>query len=83
MKEFVMCKMDLPFEGYVEGDVHYHVDRHYGADADGNRATRKTFVESVDHVVAYDDEGGEVALSKEQAEEAADLLVNKFMEGGY
>ena len=76
---------------YAEGWVSYFVEI-YGSDADGNRGSRRTFVEDVSSVqVFFKDDGGcpacngsgeEVTLTKAEETEAADKLTTAFLEKG-
>ena len=87
MKEIVSINMlvtrgeDWEEEVAIDGFVHYHVDTDYGADADGNRGSSVTFVDDVLDVYAYDEDGGEVMLDKQDIELAKDNLAQKFLEG--
>lgn len=65
----------------VDGYVHYHVERNWGADSDGHRGIKKIFVDDVKDVEAYDLDGADVELTEAQKEEAIELLGNKFLEG--
>ena len=84
-KDFIMTKMmitrkDLLDEVQVEGYVEYHTEFDYGADADGNRGTRKTFVDDVHDVMATDSDEDDFSLTDEERSEAEELLTLKFME---
>ncbi len=81
MRDITTIRMDiLGQEVIIDGYVHYHVDRNYGADADGNRATSRTFVEGITDIEAIDAEGNDVQLTDNQKENAEEALIRKFME---
>lgn len=85
-KELVDAKMILKtrldeIEVDIEGYVHYTVDEFYGEDANGGRAESRTFVDDVTDITAYDFEGEEVLLSKEEDDEAVNILSQKFLMG--
>ena len=63
----------------LEGWVHYHIDRRYGEDADGNRGESRTFVDDVEDAKAYKSNGDDYALTKEEQEQAEEILVQKFL----
>lgn len=65
----------------IDGYVVYSEDNEYGADADGNRATKRITVEEVKDIFAYEVDGDTISLSQEEKEQAEDLLTTKFMEG--
>jgi hypothetical protein len=64
----------------IEGYVKYH-NEVYGADADGHRGVKKTIVDDVDDVMAFDVDRNLIKLNKEENEEAAKILTEKFLEG--
>ena len=66
----------------IEGWVNYEVDINYGADADGNRGSRRTVVEDVEDIKGYDVLNDEIKLSVDQLIAASEILANKFLEGG-
>ncbi len=83
MTEFVSSTMTLAGGETVsiEGYIVYSHDRHYGADADGNRAVLKTFVTGCEDFMAHDSEGDSISLSVTEEEQAIDILTHKFLEG--
>lgn len=82
MKTLVMTRLELAdFDVYVDGYVHYHIDKHYGEDADGNRGSIKTFVDDVTDITACKDNGTEVKLTDQEIKLAEHKLVVKFLEG--
>jgi hypothetical protein len=82
MKELVSTTVQINAEQYanVDGYVHYHVDRFYGSDADGNRGESRTFVDDVTDVGIYDEEGNDLKVPENIRERAEKSLVTKFME---
>lgn len=62
----------------IDGYVHYHVETDYGADADGNRGEKRTIIDDVTDINAYDADINSVALSKEDLEKAAHELTREF-----
>lgn len=85
MKELITSTMMVERNGEevevdIDGYVSFSVDRHYGADADGNRAISKTFVDDVTDIAAYD-HGEDISLNSIELEAAADKLTHKFLEG--
>ena len=80
MKELISSRMMLRDDEYdVEGYVEYHEEKHWGADADGNRGTCKTIVDDVIDIVAYQD-GEDIELTKDEKQLIADRLTRKFLE---
>ena len=66
----------------VTGIVEYHVEVDYASDADGYRGERRIIVDNVGSVVAYNLDGGDIALTPEQEDEAKETLENSFLESG-
>lgn len=64
----------------IDGYVHYHVDNNYGADADGKRGEKRTIVEDVTTIQAYDADLNDVPLSPEDLNRAAEILTREFLE---
>jgi hypothetical protein len=84
-RELVMTSVEVEHEKdlvelQVEGYVYFSVDKSYGEDADGNRGESRTFVEEVQDVMAYKDDGEEYALTMAQKEKAEQALVDKFLD---
>lgn len=87
-RELVSATMEVPGgpnrldrEVNIDGYVYYHTDTNYGADADGNRGVRRTFVDDVTEVSARDFDGEDVSLCPADTDRAAELLTRKFLEG--
>lgn len=90
MREVVATKMDVtrkiddeevPVEIFVDGWVEFNVEKEYGADADGNRGVKRTFVTDVFDVTATDEEGNDVILTETEKSLAEENLVREFLEG--
>ncbi len=64
----------------IDGYVWYHIDTAYGADADGGRGCKKTIIDDVTDVIAEDELGESIELTKEEQDKAMVILGNKFME---
>lgn len=64
----------------IDGRVHYYTDVAYGADVDGNRGVKRTFVDEVTDIAAYDALLGPVALTDKDKDQAANVLTIKFLE---
>lgn len=64
----------------IDGWVHYHVDKYYGADTDGNRGEVRTIISEVTDIKAYTESFGDVALTSEDQDRAAEILTRKFIE---
>lgn len=64
----------------IEGFVHYHVDKYFGADADGNRGEVRTIIDDVIDVNVYDMDGNDVEITSPQRETVKAKLVTIFME---
>lgn len=65
----------------IEGWVEYHIERDYGADADGNRGVKRVFVDDIDDIMAYDSSGENIELTDSEKEAAVEILVRRFLEG--
>ena len=82
MKALVTAEMEVnELACTIDGYVSYSIDKSYGEDADGNRATIRTFVEEVNQIGCYDFEGDEIELDESEKEEAETILTEKFLKG--
>lgn len=86
MREVISVNMiidrnDGDVEVYVDGQVKYHEETSYGSDADGNRGMRKTIIDDVTEVMAFDTDGGTVDLTEDEIENAKESIANNFLEG--
>jgi len=63
----------------VTGIVDYFVDTKYGADADGNRGEKRTIVDEVIKINAWDDDVHALELSSKEEDYIADVLTRKFL----
>lgn len=81
-KEIVTIRMIIrnDLEVIVDGYVIYYVDKRYGADADGNRAVKRTFVDDVVDIDAVDVLGNDVVLTARELEIASIKLIDRFFE---
>ena len=81
-KELMTGKMMMGDEEVViDGYVHYHTEAKWGADADGNRGVKRTFVDDVTNINIYSYEGDDVKFTADDENRAADILGTKFLEG--
>ena len=64
----------------IDGYIIYSIDTTWGADADGNRAVQRCIIEDIDDLMAYDQDGEEVLLTKVEENQAAEILTRKFLE---
>lgn len=82
MKEITAVRIMVGDEEIiVDGYVHYHVDTKYGADADGGRGERRTFIDDVTDVDAITPDGEDYKLNEVNFQRAIDALQTKFLEG--
>jgi len=63
----------------ITGIVDYFVDTKYGEDADGNRGEKRTIVDEVVEINAWDDDVKALALTQKEEDFLADLLTKKFL----
>jgi len=63
----------------ADAEIHYYIDRAYGADADGNRAVSRTFVQDVrDFHACVFPSCEDFILTKDEQDIAEEMLVDKF-----
>ena len=67
-------------EVYIDGYVRFHVERDYGADADGRRGISKTMVDDVSDLMAHTTEGEDFELTDLEKECAENILTMKFLD---
>lgn len=77
----IIVRGESDVEIYIDGSVKYNVDVNYGADADGNRGSRKVNVEEVEDVMAFNADGESVYINPKEEEQAKQILADKFLEG--
>lgn len=81
MRQVVSGTMEVnDVELTIDGYVVYHSDNNYGADADGNRGEKRTIIDDVVGITAYNRDMDDVKLSTEQLEQAATILTREFLE---
>ena len=79
-KELITGKMMLgEKEVVIDGRVHYHVDKNWGADADNRRGEVRTIIDDVTDIGFYDEDGDEVKFTDADKNKAAEILGNKFL----
>ena len=65
----------------IDGYVHFDVDFRYGENADYKLGQSQMFIEDVTDVKGYLFTGEEIALTKEEEQEAKEILGRKVLEG--
>lgn len=65
----------------IEAWVYYSEDKRYGEDADGNRATKRIFIDEIKDLTAHDVYGKDVVLTEDEREKAIRNLTDKFFMG--
>jgi hypothetical protein len=64
----------------VRGLVCFHIDRHYGEDADGNRGAPALFVDEIINIEVVDED---IELTRQDWDIATEALESAFMEEYY
>jgi len=81
-KDIVTAQIQINGEEvFVDGYVYFHTETNYGADADGNRGSRKIFIDDIQEVIATTHDGSHVHLSEEDKERAVEAITISFLEG--
>ena len=78
--EFTITRNEEDFDGYIEGEIIYNVDRSYGEDADGNRGQKRIFIDDIKDLQMFTNSGEEIILGRKEHDEACEILTRKFFE---
>ena len=80
-KQYVKFKLETNINTYeISGWVVYDVDKNYGADADGNRGTSRTFIDDYDIINIVNIKRPDVELKKRISQDVMIDIYDWFQE---